>query len=180
VSRLVSPSSQMLLRKPLHKSEPFEALSASELKARAVRLLSIREHTRAELARKLGAISGDVDLINSVIEDLSRGGWQSDERFAKNFGQHKSSRQGTVLIAQAMRQKGVPAHLIENAVAELAVTELSRARIVWEKKFGAQGRPATREQYAKQGRFLAGRGFSSDIIRRVLGHGQELDGGEQG
>jgi regulatory protein len=180
VSRLVWPSSQMSLRKPLHKSEPFEAPSASELKARAVRLLSMREHTRAELARKLGAISEDADLINSVIEDLARGGWQSDERFAKTFGQHKSNRQGSMLIAQAMRQKGLPAHLIEDTVAELAATELSRARVVWEKKFGAQGRPTTREQYAKQGRFLAGRGFGSDIIRRVLGHGQDSDEGEQG
>lgn len=165
----------MSLRKPHPKSDPFEALSASELKARAVRWLSMREHTRSELERKLAMISPDTDAINSVLDDLSRGGWQSDERFAQTFGQYKASRQGALLIAQAMRQKGVPTHLIDHTVAELAATELARARVVWEKKFGAQGRPASRDQYAKQGRFLAGRGFGSDIVRRVLEHGPEMD-----
>jgi regulatory protein len=165
----------MPLRKPHPKSDPFEALSASELKARAVRWLSMREHTRIELERKLHSISVDTEAINAVLDELSRGGWQSDERFAKTFGHYKASRQGALLIAQSMRQKGVPTHLIDQTMAELASTELSRARLVWDKKFGGQGPPASREQYAKQGRFLAGRGFNSDVIRRVLGQGLEKD-----
>ena len=46
------------------------------------------------------------------------------------------------------------------------LTELERARKAWRKRFGAQ--PASASERAKQIRFLLGRGFSLEVIRRVV------------
>jgi regulatory protein len=45
-------------------------------------------------------------------------------------------------------------------------TELERATAVWQRRFGSPAaEPAER---ARQMRFLAGRGFEGDVIRRVV------------
>ncbi len=163
---------------------------ALSIKARAVALLSRREHSRQELARKLAPHSDDSDALERLLDDLTREGWLSDERFAQSLLHRRSATRGTARIVNELRQSGVPEAAIAQARDELNTTEFERALAVWKKKFGASasfrsgdatddeglepGRAAARAQsdraaYAKQARFLAGRGFSHDVIGRVLG-----------
>jgi len=136
----------------------------SELYGRAVKLLARREHTRAELASKLAA-HGSAEEIETVLNQLARSGMQSDARFAESYVRSQSARLGAARLRQALRQKGVAAELIEGQVRDLP-DELERCRLVWAKKFAAP--PADRREWAKQARFLEGRGFSSEIIRKLL------------
>ena len=132
----------------------------------------MRDYTRAELEKKLAPLAAEPADIEHVLEDLVKGGWQSDDRFARSFGRQKAPKQGSALIAQAMRQKGLPEALIRSEVAELAQTDLQRAQTVWQKKFGALAQ--TPQVRARQARFLLSRGFSGDIVRKVIG-GRDLD-----
>jgi len=150
------------------KSDEFASLPAAQLKTKAVRWLANREYTRTELARKLGAYSDNPDDVQGVLDDLEREGWQSDERFVQSFQRVKSVRQGSALIAQGLRQKGVDPALIAQTLGQLKDTELDRARAVWDKKFGKDGVAQDAKTKAKQARFLASRGFASDVIRRVV------------
>jgi regulatory protein len=51
----------------------------------------------------------------------------------------------------------------------LRATELDRAREVWRKKFDSKADAGTSPaDKAKQMRFLAARGFGSEVIRRVV------------
>lgn len=152
-----------------NKTDEFEPLPAAGLKARAVRWLAAREYTRLELARKLKAYTDTPEDIESVLDDLEREGWQSDARFVQSFQRVKSGKQGSALIAQALRQKGVDAELIADTVNQLKGTEFDRARAVWEKKFGKVGVSQDPKEKARQARFLASRGFGGDVIRRVVG-----------
>lgn len=136
----------------------------SELYARAVRLLARREHTRAELARKL-APHGTADDIDTVLNELARAGLQSDTRFAESYLRSQAGRLGAARLRQTLRQKGVAGELIDAQVEDLP-DELARARAVWQKKFSVP--PADRLDWARQARFLQGRGFSTDIIRTLL------------
>ncbi|MFN4148883.1 MAG: recombination regulator RecX [Rhodocyclaceae bacterium] len=140
----------------------------SDLYARAVRLLARREHTRAELVRKLAA-HGTPDEIEMVLNQLARAGLQSDVRFAESFVRSQADRLGTARLRQTLRSKGVDAALIEAQVADLP-DELERARAVWKKKFAAL--PADAKEWARQARFLQGRGFSVATIRKLL---KEID-----
>lgn len=140
----------------------------NELRQRAVRLLARREHTRAELAGKLAAYGGQEE-IDTVLNELSGSGLQSDARFAESWLRSQAARLGAARLRQTLRQKGVASELIDAQVAKLSVElpdELDRARTVWQKKFSAV--PADRNDWARQARFLQGRGFSVSIIRKLL------------
>lgn len=135
-----------------------------QLRRRAVKLLARREHTRAELARKLAAL-GTHEEIETVLNELAGSGLQSDARFAESWLRGQASRLGAARLRQTLRQKGVSPDLIAAHVVDLP-DELERARAVWQKKFAAA--PSDRGDWARQARFLQGRGFSVEIIRQLL------------
>jgi regulatory protein len=145
------------------------------LKARAVGLLSRREHSRFELEKKLAPFADSQEELAQVLDELSKTGWQSDERYTQGWVHRKASLHGGARIAQDLRQSGIAAHQIAEAQEELKLTELPRAKAVWQKKFAQAPQPGDRAEYARQGRFLLSRGFSSDIVRKVLGGWEPSD-----
>ncbi|MEW6165788.1 MAG: recombination regulator RecX [Pseudomonadota bacterium] len=143
----------------------------SDLRRRAVSLLARREHTRAELARKL-ASHGTTEEIDTVLNELARTGLQSDARFAASYIRCQATRLGAARLRQTLRAKGVADELIDIGVGELP-DELARARAVWAKKYAAP--PADAREWAKQARFLQGRGFSAVTIRKLLKDTGDMD-----
>jgi regulatory protein len=141
------------------------------LKARAVGYLSRREYARDELARKLRPHAEDPAEIEAVLDALQHEGWQSNERFAASLVHRRAPLRGTARIVQELRQHGVDDAVVAEAGARLKATEHERAQAVWAKRYGA--RPADRNDYARQARFLASRGFSQEVIHRVLGEGDD-------
>jgi regulatory protein len=154
----------------VNPQQSFKTKASPErsLKSRAVAYLSRREHSRAELAQKLSLHEPDSVKINALLDQLTLQGWQSDERFATNTVNAKSSRQGRALIEHTLRKKGVDKELIENIAQILAPTEFARACEVWQRRFGFRPQDPSPQGYAKQARFLISRGFQADIVRKVL------------
>lgn len=136
------------------------------LRARALRLLARREHTRAELAAKLEPHAGDERELGALLDELEARGWLSEERFVESVLHARRARYGTARIAHELRSKGVSEDAVERATRSLRASELQAAREVWRRKFGR--RPASPAERARQARFLALRGFASEVIRRVL------------
>jgi len=147
------------------------ARKGPSLKMRAVGYLSRREHAREELARKLAPHAEDPDEVATVLDALEKEGWLSTERFAQSLVHRRASRQGAARIVQELRQHGVDDNQVAELRDQLRATEYDRALEVWKKRFGAK--PDDRAAYAKQARFLASRGFAHDVIRRILGEGDE-------
>ena len=141
----------------------------NELRSQAIKLLARREHTRAELAKKL-APKGTPEEIDTVLADLERSGLLSDTRAAAAYVRSHAARFGAARLRQTLRTKGVATELIDAEVAGLP-DEIGRARAVWTRKFGMA--PADARAWAKQARFLQSRGFSGDVIRRLLKHPEE-------
>ena len=136
------------------------------LKQRAVRLLARREHSRAELARKLEPHGGRQD-IDVVLDDLERAGLLSDARFAEAYLRSHGDRLGAAKLRHALRGKGVDAGTVDAQIAAAGLPdEIERARDVWARKFPAP--PADAREWGRQARFLQSRGFSADVIRRIL------------
>ena len=142
------------------------------LKQRAVAYLARREHSRAELAKKL-APHGTREEIDSVLNSLQDAKLLSDQRFVSAFVKSRAERFGAGRLRQELRQRGVEGELVENELAaDDMPREIERARMVWQKKFGIQAADA--KEWARQARFLQSRGFSSDVIRRVLKDMEEV------
>ena len=145
--------------------------SGLSLKARAVSYLSRREHSRVELARKLAPHADTPEEVEALLDTLAREGWQSDSRFVQGIVHTKSPGQGSVRIIHTLRQQGISDAEVAKVRDQLKDTELERANVIWQKRFGAKeyaGQTITLGEYAKQARFLSARGFTHDVIRRVL------------
>jgi regulatory protein len=141
------------------------------LRERALALLARREHSRAELARKMSA-HAEADEIAALLDALERERLLSDDRFAESLRNTRQGRYGSLRLKQELRDKGVAAGRIAQEVELARASDLAAARAVWEKKFGAP--PENAKDRARQMRFLLGRGFPMEVAARVVG-GREDD-----
>ena len=140
--------------------------SAQELKARALRLLARREHSRAELARKLAPHAESLEALQILMEFLVSRNQLSDDRYAEERARKLARKYGTARIRNELKSKGISEETIVRASAEAASSELERARYILERKYRTPA--ATHAEHAKRARFLHGRGFSHETIRRAL------------
>ena len=147
------------------------APAALSLKGRALRLLSQREHSRAELERKLGGPETDADELARALDDLQAKGFISEARVVESVVHRRATKLGTARVKQELQAKGLSPEAMGEALEQLRSTEVERAREVWRKKFGEPASDAT--ERAKQMRFLASRGFSPEAIRRVVSGGED-------
>ena len=142
------------------------ARSPISLQARALRLLSQREHSRFELARKLAAHAVDDDELNRVLDFVTARRFQSDARFAQSVVHRREGQFGRRRIEFELAQHGLEPLQVQSALANLGGSEKERALKVWQKRFSAPA--GSLEDKAKQYRFLAQRGFDGDVISWVL------------
>jgi regulatory protein len=146
----------------------FEQIS---LKGRALRLLAGREHSRAELEKKLRAHETEPGELQRALDELQAKGFIDEQRVVDSVLHRRAARLGTGRVKQELQAKGISPEAVADAVDSLRGTELERAREVWRKKFGQPAAdPAGR---AKQMRFLASRGFGAEAIRRVVQGGED-------
>lgn len=156
------------------------------LKGRALQLLAQREQSRVELRRKLLLHAraedaerlrlelGDsldpcdardaAERVEAVLDWLEAHRYLSAERFAESRVHARSSRFGNLRIRQELKQHAVA--LSPEAGQALRESEVARASAVRERKF--PNPPQGAAEMAKQVRFLTGRGFSPEAIRRAL------------
>jgi regulatory protein len=147
------------------------AFDQPSLKGRALRLLSGREHSRAELERKLQRFEEEPGSLALALDDLQAKGFISEQRVVESVLNRRAAKLGASRIQQELQVKGLDRQVVSDAVAELRSTELARARAVWQKKF--EHPPADAAERAKQMRFLASRGFGGDTIQRVVSGGDD-------
>lgn len=147
-------------------SDQASAQDGPELRERALRLLSRRDHARFELARKLKPHAESAEMLDAVLDDLVRLGLLSDQRYAEQRSTARGKTLGNSRLSHELRTKGVEDAIIATALDALG-DEMTRAREVWQRKFRGV-RPGSREEWAKQARFLQSRGFPSDLIRKIL------------
>lgn len=128
--------------------------------------LAKREYSYYELGLKLKGFAEETDDIEALLADFKARGWLSDARFTEQIVHARQAKFGSAKIAHELREKGVADDLIANAIGQVKNSELENAHEVWRKKFKAA--PQTREEWAKQARFLQSRGFGFEIIKKVL------------
>lgn len=142
------------------------AFAKPSLKGRALKLLSQREHSRAELERKLAPHEEEPGQLRQALDELQAKGFIDEQRVVDSVVHRRAARLGASRVKQELLAKGIDPARVSEAVSALRGTELDRARAIWRRKFGAL--PADAAQRARQARFLAARGFSGEVIARVL------------
>ncbi|MDO8447306.1 MAG: recombination regulator RecX [Rhodoferax sp.] len=141
------------------------------LKGRALRLLSGREYSRAELERKLISFEEEPGTLARALDELQAKGFINEQRVIESIVHRRAAKLGAARIRQEMQGKGLDPEAVNEVLAGLQATERARALEVWRKKFGEP--PADAQAAAKQMRFLASRGFGGDVIRRIVDGGSD-------
>ena len=143
-----------------------EAVKGPSLKARALKLLAMREYTRLELERKLAPHAESAEQLAQALDALQAKGFINEARVVESMLHRRAARLGASRVRQELQAKGVAPGAIADAMEQLRSTELARAREVWTKKFGTAAQDA--KERARQIRFLIGRGFGAEVVRRVV------------
>lgn len=136
------------------------------LQARALKFLSLREHSRAELARKLRRYSEDTSEIEAVLERLTAKDLLSEPRYAASLVRRHGTKFGRARIERELHAQGLDNALTEQALASLTrEQQQAQLQAVWRKKFTPPLDAAAR---AKQSRFLLARGFDAELVHGWL------------
>ena len=131
-------------------------------------LLARREHSRLELSRKLRQRFVDEQAqIEAVLDQLETDSLLSDARFAEAYVAMRVRKGfGPARIEQELKERGVSASRIRDALTETAVDWFEQSRWVLGKKFSRS--PADPAARAKCARYLQYRGFDYDQIRYAI------------
>jgi regulatory protein len=136
------------------------------LKGRALRYLSMREHSRLELGRKLARYAEEGDDVPALLDFLEKNNWLSQERFSESLIHRRAARFGNSRIVAELQSHGINGEALQELKAGLGDSETARACEVWQRKFGTVATdPAERN---KQMRFLMQRGFSQRAVRVAM------------
>ncbi len=136
------------------------------LKGRALRYLSMREHSRLELGRKLARHAQEGDDVEALLDDLEAAKFLSQERFAESLVHRRAARFGNQRILTELQSHRIDDESLSGIREQLAGDEAARARAILERKYTQP--PADAAERAKRMRFLQQRGFSHEAIKAAM------------
>jgi len=136
------------------------------LKARALRYLAAREHSRLELGRKLSAYAQEGDDVEALLDNLEVTKFLSQQRFSESLVRRRSERYGNSRILMELQSHGIDGADLSDIKSGLSEDESQRASAILRRKFDQP--PADAMERAKYMRFLQQRGFSHKAIQAAL------------
>jgi len=136
----------------------------------SIKMLSAREHSVYELTQKLTKREFSRELIEALILDLQKSGYQSDERFAEQYARQRFNKgYGPLSIRAKLSERGIDSGLAADALDSLTADWVEHAEAVICRKFRADEIVSSEPKVeAKIARFLQTRGFSSSVALRAL------------
>ena len=136
------------------------------LKARALRYLSMREHSRLELARKLSPYVGEESELETLLTWLEESKFLCNQRFTDSLVHKRQARFGNQKILAELQGHQLDKDDLVLVKDELQLTESQRAIDVLWRKFPSA--PLNHQEKMKQMQFLAQRGFTSRAIDHAI------------
>lgn len=143
------------------------------LKGRALRYLSMREHSRLELGRKLARHAQEGEDVEAVLDALEAAKLLSQERFAESLVHRRAARFGNQRILTELQSHRIGDESLAGIREQLGKDEAARARAILERKYTQP--PEDAAERAKRMRFLQQRGFSLDAIKAAMRNFQQAD-----
>lgn len=137
----------------------------------ALRMLSRRSLSEREIRERLLRKGFPADATDGTVRRLRELDLADDPGLCDHLVRlYREARgYGSGKIAWALRARGFPPRLVEEALRSVSPEdERNAASIVLRKRFRG-GLPSGREAAARAFRFLAGRGFPPDVCRKAIG-----------
>ena len=140
----------------------------AEIRDKAITLLAAREHSAAELRRKLARHFDDRDAVDAVLAELAEDGYQSDVRYAEGRVRASINRgHGPRKIRDLLRRAGICGSVASEVMVAADADWGEMARRALESRFGCSAAKSQKDR-ARRARFLMGRGFESCVIAQLV------------
>lgn len=154
----------------------------NRLTERAIRVLSMRDHSEAELRRKMALAAQRAQLrgredeeggptpeeIDRVVAWCHQNNFLDDERFTERFIASRCRKgYGPQRIRLELGQKGIERQRVDRAITACDIDWQARASEIAERKFGLPF-PTTWPEKAKIQRYLQARGFFMEDIQSIF------------
>ena len=135
-----------------------------EVMFRAIEYISYKPRTTQETRRKLQNAGYDESLIEKTLSHLSENGLLDDKTYADRWVAERLrlKPRSKRMLTYELRKKGIPEDLIQSAVED--IDDLESALEISKKRLYKYDGLSKYEFRSKLGNFLAGKGFSFDII----------------
>ena len=161
-----------------------QARRLQEARTKAIAFLGLARKPSGQVAKRLNELGFDQDIITVVLNDLQMDGYLDDLRLAQRIVvQRQAGRQAEsrTAIRRRLAERGLAEPSIEEALSGTTDDRRAAADLL-ESRFANVWPTQDRRQILKIARFLAGRGFSSDIISQLLlnDHDEDPDQGASG
>ena len=134
----------------------------------ALDFLSYRPRSEAEVRRNLRRRNVDDEVVEAVVERLTRAGMLDDREFARYWAENRIqfNPRGANALGHELRGKGVPASIIAETLADL--DEEAAARKVLEAGVRRLAHLEPGDFRRKLGAYMARRGFSYEVIAPLV------------
>lgn len=155
------------------KLELEKIIELFKIKQSSFRYLSGRNHSRYELYLKLLKKKYNKQFIVNTLDELEKTKLIDDSEFAKDyFSIQIKKKKGLLKIKADLFKKGVNREIIEEVVINSAdeIKFLESAKLLAERKLEQLQKRDLEKNKIKQKifQYLAGRGFTTDIISKIL------------
>jgi regulatory protein len=137
----------------------------------ALFLLKIRDRSSGEIKEKMRQKGFSDQEIAETTNFLLDRGFLDDEKFARNYinFQLKIKPQGKYRLQMKLKQLYLPDEIIKEAILEYSPDEeITQAVELAEKWLGRKSGLEEAEKREKLARYLAGRGFNWDTVKKVF------------
>lgn len=133
---------------------------------KALKLVSIRYKTQREIERYLYEKGYLSQVVYYVLSRLIEYHFVDDERFVNSFIQTHKDRYGKLKLKQQLMIRGVSENLIDSAISEVDFDQTDEIIMLAEKYM--KSKEPTKENYAKLFKYLMGKGFEYENVKRAL------------
>lgn len=147
----------------------------SRAKARALRLLAVRARSSREMEERLKRLGFGPETVATTLGWLKSLGYLDDAAFARSFVSYRLRGRpvGRKRILYDLMQRGIERSAAEEAFDaalewEGAESEVERALLAVQSRLATSGGPLDEKVVGRIVRFLRGRGFTDETIRKTL------------
>lgn len=154
-------------------SEQSSKEQFAEAYNRTLGLIARREHSAAELRRKLSTRGYPEQICEAVLAQLQERNLQDDSNFAEEFIASKKRRGfGPLKITAELQQHQISRDLLRELLDEQSDDWLQGCRQAMQRKYGDRAATDQRERL-RRSRFLQQRGFAASMVAKVLRENSE-------
>ena len=139
---------------------------------KSLKLISLYPRSEKEIRNKLMDKYFEEEVIDRVVIELKETEYIDDKKYARIFieSQLKKKPCGRMICRKKLAGKGINESIVEEVIepAYPQEKEIEYAREVANKKLAILNKPTKKKTGQALARFLEARGFSGDVVWRVL------------